>query len=464
MNSHQRCLTPKPLSIALSLVIALAGTTFRITAKPRNLELQNPGRVAKDITFKTKNPSDLAVGARQTIEAVVFDEGGNKLRGAQVEWRLADPDHKAFVFLGTPVNDLNTNSIEVVGLDNQTQLKAPSQVSLIAKYGHVWNVFTLNYIATTRVETSLTATPNVITVRPGEAASFTVKVTDQKTKTELPKISIKTDPLAPDASSFLSVTSSDDDKTVTVTGKYGDPKKPVPEIMSLIVRAGGASNVVAIRYLYESVKVLWDVLPPNIVGDNYGRTIKHDFYCIEVTIQNYSGDDMALAAMAFDLGDEANLRPNTSYSTVHGSLARRKLTHPRTLTLAAISAAGQLLTGFNPFFHNTAHGRNFSQFIDIISNPLEKGTALVWQDSYPDEVARFEQDVLKDDKVITSGSTFKTKIFIPKRDVFPNPTPGQKDDLDQVRDELGKLVIFGYKFHRGPLQTLTNSPATPPQP
>jgi hypothetical protein len=327
-------------------------------------------------------------------------------------------------------------------------------------------VVTINYIASTKSETSLTATPNVITVRPGEAQSFKVAVTamDKGGKTELPKFSIKTE-LSSDATAFLTVTSSDDDKTVTVTGKYAtDPKKPIPEIMSVIVRAAGASNVVAVRYLYESVKVIWDVLPPNIVGDNYGRTIKHDYYCVEVTIQNFSGEDMALAAMAFDLGDQATLRPNTSYSTVHGSLARRKLTHPRTLTLAAISAAGQLLTGFNPFFHNDAHGLNFSHLIDIISNPLEKGTALVWPDSYPDEVARFEQDILRDDKVIPSGSVFRTKIFFPKRALFQSTADGDKNNLDDIREALGNLVVFGYKFHRGPLQTVTDSPATPVKP
>ena len=47
--------------------------------------------------------------------------------------------------------------------------------------------------------------------------------------------------------------------------------------------------------------------------------------------------------------------------------------HPRTMTLAIVDGLGSLLTGFNPFFHNANHAKNYSQFIDILSNPLAKG-------------------------------------------------------------------------------------------
>ena len=119
------------------------------------------------------------------------------------------------------------------------------------------------------------------------------------------------------------------------------------------------------------------------------------------------------------------------------------------------------MTGFTPFFHNTVHSNNFTQWIAIISNPAAKGTERIWKDSYPDKLARFEQDVLKDDKVVSSGSCFKTKVFIPKRDVFPTADYGDKNNIDDVRDALGKLVIYGYKFRRGQLQMLTNTGATP---
>ncbi|PWT81276.1 MAG: hypothetical protein C5B44_04065, partial [Acidobacteria bacterium] len=149
-------------------------------------------------------------------------------------------------------------------------------------------------------------------------------------------------------------------------------------------------------------------------------------------------------------------RPATDYSTVHGSLAKRKLTHPRALTLAILDGVGSLMTGFNPFFHNDAHAANYSQFIDIISNPLAKGVATVWKDAYPDELARFEADVLKDDKILKDGETFKTKIFFPKRNLFVNGDKN-RENLVKVREELGELVVFGFKLEPGSKRTLSRT-------
>ena len=151
-------------------------------------------------------------------------------------------------------------------------------------------------------------------------------------------------------------------------------------------------------------------------------------------------------------------RPNTSYAIVHGSLARRKLTHPRTMTLAIIDGLGSLMTGFNPFFHNTNHAKNFSQFIDILSNPLAKGLDKAWKDAYPDELSRLEQDVLHDDKIIPSAATFKTRIFVPKRSLFTNKQETEREDFDKVRSKLGTLWVMGYKFQKGPILGIGSRP------
>ena len=216
-------------------------------------------------------------------------------------------------------------------------------------------------------------------------------------------------------------------------------------------------TVVPLIYLRDLANIDWTILPSNIVGDNYGRTIKQDYYCIEVTIQNNSDSDLALAALRFVGNDEELERPNTSYTTVHGSLARRKLTHPRTMTLAIIDAAGSLLTGFNPFFHNLNHAVNYSQFIDILSNPLAKGLEKAWKDPYPDELARFEQDVLHDEKMIKANDTLKTKIFVPKRGLCPAQSDGNCKTIAEVREALGQLELRAYKFQRGPVLSVATS-------
>jgi hypothetical protein len=404
----------------------------------------------------------LPVGGKRTVTVTaVLDEHQNEIPGAKakVTWQL-DPKFKPFIYMGPQEGA----SVDIVWLAGSPELEAPSQVPVIATYEKISRVVMVKYGSAVPIDNTLTTDKSEIQVVPGQSQTFTVTVNkNDDSHAAIPKISIKTTlgPKAENPEDYLTVTSDDDKKTVTVTGKYGNPTKPTPLIFSLGVKAAGAMNIVAVRYVYAPVKVIWDVVPPNIVGDNYGRTIKNDYYCIEVTVQNFSGDDVALAGFTFHMRDAANPRPATSYSTAHGSLARRKLTYPRTIILAAISAAGQLMTGFNPFFHNVQHAKNFSQFIDVISNPLEKGLTLVWPDAYPDELARFEQDVLKDDKVIPSGGTFKTKIFIPKRDVFPTSEYGDKKNLDDVRNNLGNLEIFGYKFQRGTYQTLTDVGPSP---
>ena len=207
------------------------------------------------------------------------------------------------------------------------------------------------------------------------------------------------------------------------------------------------------------MKTIWELIPDEILGDNFGRSIKQNYFGIEVTIQNHSGSDIALAGLMFErsVNKELVLSPVSSYPTVKGSLSRRKLTHPRALTLGIVDAVGSLMTGFVPFFHNDTHKANYSSFIDIISNPLAKGLASAWKDAYPDEVARFDQDVLKDDKNIANGTTFKTKIFFPKRLLFEDKDP-KRNDPAEVRKALGQLIVMGFKFQRGSLGNLSRTP------
>jgi hypothetical protein len=249
---------------------------------------------------------------------------------------------------------------------------------------------------------------------------------------------------------YLEVGKANDKGEITVTALGGNPNSQPPRVIVVTVKSGSSVATLPITYGRGKLETSWDVLPPNIVGDNFGHTIKNDYYCIEVAVRNDTGSDVSLAGMGFDLGGK--MRPSTSYSTVHGSLARRKLTHPRTLTLAAADVLGTVMTGFSPFFHNAAHATNFSQWINIVSNPIAKGIDKVWKDSYIDEMARLESDVLRDGRIIAKGDTFKTKIFFPKKALFPNVN-GKSDpkmnDITEVRKALGELIIMGYKFDRG---------------
>lgn len=403
---------------------------------------------AAEIVFPSGNVIALPVRGLATVKAYVLDEHHNRIDAAQVDWQLADPDNEAFVFVGNNVNKDGVNSVNLTWLGGRADLKFPTEIKLVARSGSkARGIVTIKYEAPAPETVKLSTEAKTIMVEPGDSVTVEVTATGDDNRL-LKDLEITGEIADATASKYLLVTTNK--QTVNVIGVAGDGKAPPFLRTALVVKAKGktAMITVPVTYLRQAVSIVWSVLPAGIVGDNYGRTIRNDYYCIEVTIQNNSGSELALAALKFDTTDDGEM-PNASYTTVHGSLARRKLTHPRTLILAIIDATGSLMTGFNPFFHNLNHAKNYSQFIDILSNPLAKGLDKSWKDPYPDELARFEQDVLHDDKIISKdGGIFKTKIFVPKRDVFPDGEP-KTNDLRAVRKALGTLTLTGYKFQKG---------------
>lgn len=423
---------------------------------------------AKIVVLKPR-PLELPIGGTLRIEVEVFDAQGNRLRGTNVKWQLVRPEDEAFVYLGTVKNDATTNSVELVWRPGTPAAKAPSEVQLIATAGDALTVQSIQYKSDSPVDAVITFEPAQVEVQPGMTATTKVTVRAKEDDRILRDVKITKEELAdPEMAKLVKVIGPDKDNTITFIGLFADPAKPKPLLNSvLVVHAAGATKTLPIRYVGEPVKTVWEIIPPEIVGDNFGRTIKQNYIGIEVTIQNYSGSDISLAGLAFERclnnkivpkncsKDQLVLSPASSYGTVRGSLARRKLTHPRALTLAIVDGVGTLMTGFTPFFHNDAHKANFSTFIDIISNPLAKGLASVWKDAYPDELARFDQDILKDDKNIANDATFKTKIFFPKRLLFSDKD-SRRNDTAEMRNALGNLIVFGYKFQRGALTNLSS--------
>jgi hypothetical protein len=393
----------------------------------------------------------LSVGGKETLHAIVFDGQGNRVRGSQVKWRLAKQAEEAFVYLGQTINDATDNSIEIVWRPAPAGQDAPSEIQLHAIVNGIFETIAIEYKSLPAEDNKITFDEKELIVQPGGTA--TVKVTVSGDKNQTLDTKIEKEILGDEASKLIKVIGPDKEHKLTLVGLNAGNKTPDVVMGVLTVKSAGASASIPVRYQKDLIATFWEIVPPNIVGDNYGRTIKKDYYCVEVSIRNTSGSDIALAALAFVKDDRP--RPTTSYYTAHGSMAKRKLTHPRSLVLAIVDGVGSLMTGFVPFFHNDTHKANYSTFIDVISNPLAKGLATVWKDPYPDELARFETDVLKDDKIISNGGIFKTKVFFPKRVLFRNGDP-DREDLDIVRDRLGELVLMGYRL--GPFLNLSRTP------
>jgi hypothetical protein len=446
--------------------ILLTGTSKSAIAKTFKLSAQSGTAIAEvNVTLPASEPAkiilepaevDLSVGATQTIKASVNDSHGNLIPSSEVTWRVLPQSMEAFVYVGQSKTEQGTHLVDIVGRQGPPNLQPLSEIRLVARSGNAERElpikfkkppaddYTINFVDTKSLD-----------LQPGGTSTVKVEVRE-KNGALLPDVPITASVVNDDLAKLVKVVGPDNDNVFTLVAIYDDTKGgPKTEALirgALTVRSGVIVNTLPLSYRRNPVITSWEILPPSIVGDNYGRTVKNDYYCIEVMIQNNSGSDIALAGLIFDVDERE--RPVTSYSTVHGSLAKRKLTHPRALTLAIVDGVGSLMTGFNPFFHNDSHAANYSQIIDILSNPFAKGLASVWKDSYPEEVSRFEQDVLKDDKIVSNGSTFKTKIFFPKRALFENGDPN-RDNFEVIRSKLGNLVVLGYRL-QSPLERLSH--------
>jgi hypothetical protein len=230
------------------------------------------------------------------------------------------------------------------------------------------------------------------------------------------------------------------------------------------------------------VDVMWYVVSSAIVNDNFGGRIAKQYYAIDVVIGNDSGYDLQLASIGFTvpsltLGNLKYKIPSTGYRVVRGSLQSREQLAPRNFIINAVKIAGPILTGFTPFFHNTNHKANFTEAINILSNPFEKGLNAIFPDLIPEELNRLADQAFRDDistkTVIPNNVQARILTFVPKKVLFPQtkkssgcPTaqkdnlkrnvaaaatltapmvPGclDKDNLQDVMLMLGEIVLIG---------------------
>jgi hypothetical protein len=253
-----------------------------------------------------------------------------------------------------------------------------------------------------------------------------------------------------------------------------------------------------------AVDVMWSVMPKKIVGDNFGNSLANKYYGIEIVIGNNSAYNLQLVSVGFELPSDRKLEgliqrnatnkmgkvdplrnqqavtqkvlapteqrptkrlrsddetggreqktllPTSSYKITRGSLEARQLLYPRTLVLSTITALGPIFTGFTPYFHNINHRGNFTEGINIFSNPLEKGLALVWPDPRPQQRDRFDDQVLRDGLIIKNNTQVRTLAFFPKELLrLPGNVESDseynawKNNAREVRERLGEIVIIG---------------------
>jgi hypothetical protein len=273
-----------------------------------------------------------------------------------------------------------------------------------------------------------------------------------------------------------------------------------------------------------AVDVMWSVMPKKIVSDNFGSSLAKKFYAIEIIIGNNSAYNLQLVSVGFELpsdreiegllqrnatnrtanqgtgrnqqaitkkvlepvaeppkvlrteneipgSEKKTLLPTSSYKITRGSLEAKQLFDRRTLILSTITALGPIFTGFTPYFHNVNHRGNFSEGINIFSNPLEKGLELVWPDPRSRQRDRFDDQVLRDGLIIKNNAQVRTLAFFPK-ELLRLPSNVESDaeynawrnNAREARERLGEIVIIGDLIQYVNRISLTPNPPGPVNP
>lgn len=238
--------------------------------------------------------------------------------------------------------------------------------------------------------------------------------------------------------------------------KAGDDKKPIlQDVLDFTVTGITAGPIPPGLNNKGQVDVMWSVLPDRVVHDNFGARVATEYFCIDAVIGNDSGYDLQIASIGFTAPtlspDPSNPRyrvPNTGYRVVRGTLQRREMLNPRSLVLNGLKVVGPLLTGFLPFFHNMVHETNFSELINIISNPLEKGVESAWPDTVPFQVNRLDDQTFRDDiatrTVIPNNIQTRIMTFVPKELLFPDGP----DKLLKAHKAAETRMVGGVNFDR----------------
>lgn len=221
--------------------------------------------------------------------------------------------------------------------------------------------------------------------------------------------------------------------------------------------------------LKPQVDIMWSLVPRKIVRDNFGHYIDGRYYCIEVVIGNNSGYSLQIASVGFQPGLDHGRKPDDptpaeGYRMVRGTLQKMQLVGTRAMIVNSIRGLGPILTGIGPFFHNINHKANYEQGINIFSNPFEKGLELIFPDTIVGQLARLDDQVLRDGLVVPNNTQVRTVVFFGKRNLS-FAAKHDYDDHKKVLEALQTLVLVGHTIqylNRVRVEAAPPGPVTPP--
>jgi hypothetical protein len=216
------------------------------------------------------------------------------------------------------------------------------------------------------------------------------------------------------------------------------------------------SNVAVGAASRPRVEVMWTLLDPASVGDNFGGNVKRKYYCVEVTIRNNSGYEFQVGGFGFTApglaygGAAPASVPSTNYQMVRNTINQGQRSGFRGSSLAVIKGLGLVMTGVTPFFRSINPQRNFSNLTNLLRNPVEVGFEMI----FPDQTIRYLEQL---DNVafrassntrlsIPNSSGTSTIIFLPKGSLnLPKP---ERDRPQAIIKALGDVFVFGDTIQR----------------
>ena len=216
--------------------------------------------------------------------------------------------------------------------------------------------------------------------------------------------------------------------------------------------------------LDPEVDVMWSVMAKDIVHHNFGSKISKHYYGIQLSIGNNSGFDLQIASVGFRLPENTNIKnivATNSYRATRGTLERQQEIGTRAKVFNSLKTAGLLLTGFLPFWHALGPAANAARFADILNGPGITGAELIFPDTSIRQMARLDDQMLRDGLIIKNNSQIRTTVFVPKQildiaknegvddNTFKRYNAQKKKKLDYRNDpqyvnlRLGELVLIG---------------------
>ncbi len=204
----------------------------------------------------------------------------------------------------------------------------------------------------------------------------------------------------------------------------------------------------------QDIEVSWDVLPPMIVRDNYGRHLSSKYFALSVSIKNGSSD--TLIVKSFDLKGEGTRLLSTDFNTVRASIVKGQITGRRNTGVRALKGTGATAAALNGFFKAAQSAAAYGRFVSVFTGPLMTAIEAVVPDTTVAYLEAWDRSkVFKEGFVVEPGQSANGTIFIPIQRLYPGYVKpsrnlSEKFNPAEVKKMIWEIRPQGYSVQGAP--------------